>query len=809
MEAHSSGAPAAMSARIVEPSISNALPHFAPLLVFPLVLVAAVFGGWWIAGPFVFFMLAGRFDTLFGLEERNMDPGATEESQLFLYKLSLWLWGVCWPVTFVFSLWQMLVVGQLAVWEIVPLAIILNIMAQTVFVVGHELVHRRVRWERRLGELLLASVSYPHYATEHVYIHHPRVCTPADPGSAPKGVSFWEYLPREVKNNIVGAWRFELRRLRRRQLPPWHHTNAFWRYALEAGFWYALILWMGGPWALLVFLILCGNVVFSMKISNYVQHYALRRIRRPNGRYEPVKPRHAWSAAYKFSNWLYYNMQRHADHHVSNRRYPLLQHHGETASPQLPGSYNQMNGLALFPQRWFAVMDPLVDHQRAQFYPEIDDWRAYDSRAFAARADHFDVIAEIHAAAPRLAGWINDLPALLDTLREREFTDLELPEGIGDAEFETIARSGLARLYWTHELDLSEMREQLADVPVQDAGEAVEAALEWTNGKVFQIGVHAMRGSLSVAETGTALSRVGEASIAHVLSAVEDDFADRGTRRATGGIAVVVLGPLASGEALPGTRLDVRFVYEGGPAKSYEALCRRFRKALRALSHDNLLLAPLARGEMGGPLPLATFAEEVQGAGSGSELLALARARCVFVVGDRDIEEGVAQSLRNGLDRDAVRERLRAELRESAARASEPDPASVADMRGGLRDIERAALSLRLTLDGDEPEIANGDAASVFRTAGRRGLIAEEAAERLAEAATLWRNLHGSSRLVAEDEDGFTADTATPTVGAVVAEACGLDDFGALAATIRDTASRAAADIDALARQGAVAGSAS
>ena len=535
-----------------------------------------------------------------------------------------------------------------------------------------------------------------------------------------------------------------------------------------------------------------------MKISNYVQHYALRRIRRPNGRYEPVKPRHAWSAAYKFSNWLYYNMQRHADHHVSNRRYPLLQHHGETASPQLPGSYNQMNGLALFPQRWFAVMDPLVDHQRAQFYPDIDDWSAYDSRAFAARADHFDVIAEIHAAAPRLAGWINDSPALLDTLREREFTDLELPEGIGDPEFEMIARSGLARLYWTHELDLSEMRAQLADVPVQDAGEAVEAALEWTNGKVFQIGVHAMRGSLSVAEMGTALSRVGEASIAHVLSAAEDDFADRGTRRATGGMAVVLLGPLAGGEALPGTRLDVRFVYEGGPAKSYEALCRRVRKALRALTRDNLLLAPVARDDIGGPLTLAAFAEQVQAADSGAELLALARARCVFVVGDRGIEEKVARSLRDGLGGDAARERLLAEVREGDARALESDLASVADMRGGLGDIERAALSLRLTLGGAEGDLANGDAASVFRAAGRRGLIAEDAAERLAEAATLWRNLHGSTRLVSGD--GFAADAVPPAAGAVVADACGADDLGALAATVRDTASRTAADIDALAR---------
>ena len=196
-------------------------------------------------------------------------------------------------------------------------------------------------------------------------------------------------------------------------------------------------------------------------------------------------------------------MQRHADHHTSNQRYPLLQYHGESASPQLPGSYTQMNSLALLPKRWFATIDPLLDRQRAQFYPEIDDWSAYDSRAFAARPDAFDVIAEIHAAAPRLAGWINRSPELLDRLRDREFTDLELPAGIGpDPEFEATARRGLARLYWTHELSLSEMKAQLADIPVQDGSEAVDAAREWSNSKVFQVAVHVMRGNLSIRRGG-------------------------------------------------------------------------------------------------------------------------------------------------------------------------------------------------------------------------------------------------------------------------------------------------------------------
>ena len=508
MESGGSTGAAASRTVLVEPSLGNALPYFAPLLIFPLVVLAALNGGWWFAGPFVFLAVADKFDQMFGMQERNMDPDKTPESRLFVYKLSAWSWAVLWPAVFAFGLWQML---------------------QTVFVVGHELVHRRSSWERHLGEFVLASASYPHYATEHVYIHHPMVCTPADPGSAPRGMSFWRYLPREIASNLTGAWKFEKKRLARSRLPVWHYSNPFWRYVLFAGAWYALVYALGGVWAVLIYAVACSSVVFSMKVSNYVQHYGLRRVRLPSGRFERVLPRHAWSADYKFTNWLYYNMQRHADHHAaSNRRYPLLQHYGKEESPQLPDRYSQMNSLALFPSRWFKLMDPLLDRQRAYFYPDIEDWRAYDSPAFAARPEAFDAIAEIIAGAPRLASWMNRTPELLDSLRTREFTDLDLPDGFGvDAEFERIARRGLVRLYWTHELGTDEMKEQLAATHTQNAGEAVGVAREWSNGKLFQLGVHLMRGNLTPAEAGTVASRVAEASISAVLSAVREDFAER------------------------------------------------------------------------------------------------------------------------------------------------------------------------------------------------------------------------------------------------------------------------------------------
>ena len=780
----------------VEPSFRNALPYFLSLAIFPLVINAAVHGGWWLALPLAFYWLASLFDTRLGDDERNMDPERTPENRLFWYKLAVWTWAALWPATLVFSLWQMLVAGHLVAWEIALMAAVLTMVAQSVFIVGHEMVHRLSVRERRIGEFLLSSVSYPHYATEHIYIHHALVGTPWDVGSAPKGQSFWNYFPREVASNFTESWRVQRRRLARRHLPVWHYSNPFWRYFFECALWYGLIWWMGGAWAVAVYVVLCLGVVFSMKISNYLQHYGLRRIRLPSGKFERVQPWHAWSADRKLDNWLFFNMQRHADHHAAaGRRYPLMQHHGADMSPQLPGGYGKMFALVLFPRRWFETMDPLVDEWRARFYPQIEDWSVYDSPAFAARPDAFDAIEEILGAAPRLGEWINRDPALLDNLAKKEFTDLDLPDGFGpDPEFEALARRGLARVYWTHEFGVAEMKEEIADIPVQGVREAVEVARGWSNGKTFQIAVHTLRGNLTPAEAGKALANVAEASIAAVLSAVEEAFAGRA---AAGGVATAVLGDLASGEAAPGCELNVMFLYAGGPPGHHESLCRAYLEALCGLSRDNLLLAPAPPDREARTVhSLADFADRHRTAGTATELLDLSRARCVFTSGDDHPGERFEKVRRDVLVHGAARDKLIAELREAASDAPEPDPASIEDMRGGLRDIERAARLLYMIHAADASTVAAPSAASVFRAAGEHGLIPNDAAARLAEAATLWRNLRGILRLTAED--GFALETADPRVGTVIAQACGMDDVHALAAAVRETAARAAADVDAL-----------
>ena len=526
-----------------------------------------------------------------------------------------------------------------------------------------------------------------------------------------------------------------------------------------------------------------------MKISNYFQHYGLRRVRQPNGRWEKVMPRHSWDADWKFSNWMFFNMQRHGDHHAAaSRHYPLLQVRGADDTPVLPGTYADMMNIVLRPKRWFEKMDPLVDQWRAHFYPEIDDWSAYDSPISAARPEAFEAIAEIFAAAPRLARWIERNPELLDSLQEREFTDLDLPKGFGpDRETEAIARRGLARLYWTLEMGVEEMKEQIAELPTADARETAEIVRNWSNDKAFQIGMHVVRGNLSPAEARTALSNLAEASLATVLAAVVADFVERSGPLRAGGVAAIFLGDLASREVYPGVAIDMLFVHEGGGDGEVEQLRRGFRESLTDLARDSLLFSPIARDSNSLPaVALSGLAGHCGKPASGA-IPVLTRARRVFDSGGSDIGRRFDEARRQALAESGAPESLAGKPRGSLEDPAETGVSAYAHMRGGLDDVERAARFLQLTNGGAGLDDPAPPAAAVLHGAG---------AEALAEAASLWRDLQGITRLIGAE--GFDAAAAGPKVQSLVAGACGHADFDALKAAVAGTASRAAAEMDRL-----------
>ncbi len=786
--------------KFIAPSFWNAIPHFSQLVVFPLLAIAAIYGGWWIAGPVAYFIIADFFEPLFGHDYKNIDPKNTPERKLFFYKLAAWLWAFCWPATFIFILWQVLVSGHLNLIETILIVALTVGVAQSIFIIGHEMIHRQASWERLLGEFLLASASYPQYATEHVYLHHRFACTPFDCSFAPKGRSFWQSFPNDLRDSLIGAWHCEQSRLKRRRKPVWHITNPFWRYAIETGFWWTLIYVLGGIWVLLLYLVICFTVVMSMKIINYAQHYGLHRVRLPNGRFERVKPRHSWSASYRISKWFYYNMQRHADHHIAAyRRYPLLQYYDADESPQLPGSYMQIGGKVLNSKQWFKMMDPLVDEWRAKYYPDIDDWTVYDSKAFRLRPEAFDAITEIYNVSPKLYRWIDQFPELLDTLNEKEFTDIDLPPGFGkDSEFETLVRSGLARVYWTHELSVEEMQAQIVEIPAQTTKEVVENARNWTNEKIVQICLHMIRGSLSPTEAGVAMSRVGEAAINSILWKVSENFTEKYGSLNDGGVAAVLGGDLASEpDTRLGTQLDIYFVYSSGHEEHFESICRQFLEEIQSYLRDNLLYSPSLAGDGQDAIhTLVSFAEQHR-YGNPDSIRKLIKSRCIFTFGKSDI----------GTRFDRMRHEIVSQQDESQD-ATIIVPASQSENTVNvwltsresigitISRIEQVATILQLEHARLSPQVLHPDVISVFQSATEDELISKDVSEQLIEATTMWRNLAGILNLVGDDD--FTPETANSNVKSVIARACGLENFNELDTAISDTATSAESALDSL-----------
>jgi alkane 1-monooxygenase len=100
----------------------------------------------------------------------------------------------------------------------------------------------------------------------------------------------------------------------------------------------------------------------QLLMSDYVQHYGLRRRVLPGGRLEPVGPQHSWNAPQWFTSRLMLNAPRHSEHHAHPARpYPALALPGPDEAPTLPRSLPVMGMIALIPSRWRGMMDPKVE----------------------------------------------------------------------------------------------------------------------------------------------------------------------------------------------------------------------------------------------------------------------------------------------------------------------------------------------------------------------------------------------------------------------------------------------------------------
>ena len=219
---------------------------------------------------------------------------------------------------------------------------------------AHELIHRADKRFMRLGMMIYIAFLFGHHTSAHRLVHHVHVGTRDDPNSARKGLGFWRFLPRAW----IGSFRAGLAAERSMTIRSGgRRRNPYVFYVGGAALCLLATLMVFGPVGVVIYGLMAAHAQSQLLVSDYVQHYGLRRSTLPDGRIEPVGAQHSWNAVGWYSSAMMLNAPRHSDHHAHpSRPYPQLILPDN--APLLPAPLPAMALLALVPPLWRRVMDP-------------------------------------------------------------------------------------------------------------------------------------------------------------------------------------------------------------------------------------------------------------------------------------------------------------------------------------------------------------------------------------------------------------------------------------------------------------------
>ncbi len=215
------------------------------------------------------------------------------------------------------------------------------------FVVAHELIHRASSSMQQLGRLMLVSVLYEHFYTEHVRGHHARVGTGEDPATARFGEWSGEFFLRTVPAQFRSAWRLEAKRLGDADMPWWDprlvRSRVVHGLALEWGIALAILVALG-PGAFAIFVLQAFVAIRLLEAVNYFEHWGLARTSRR------VRTIDSWDTDSWFTLYTLVGLSRHADHHAyASRPFQQLRYFEE--SPKLPYGYFGTTFMTIFVKR--------------------------------------------------------------------------------------------------------------------------------------------------------------------------------------------------------------------------------------------------------------------------------------------------------------------------------------------------------------------------------------------------------------------------------------------------------------------------
>lgn len=228
-------------------------------------------------------------------------------------------------------------------------------IGQTVNANAHELIHRSSRPLHNLGRWVYISMLFGHATSAHLKVHHRWAASPRDPLWPRPEEGFFTFAPRAWVGSFRAGWAAEDEMRARAKT-----TQGLHPYALYLGGGALVLLLafaMDGIAGVLAFLALVALAQTQLLLSDYVQHYGLRRAELPGGKLEPMGLGHSWNARHWFTSFMTLNASRHSDHHVNPARvYPALRLPGSDVAPMMPFSLPVMGIIALVPPLWRAIM---------------------------------------------------------------------------------------------------------------------------------------------------------------------------------------------------------------------------------------------------------------------------------------------------------------------------------------------------------------------------------------------------------------------------------------------------------------------
>jgi alkane 1-monooxygenase len=235
----------------------------------------------------------------------------------------------------------------------VLLALNMGIISGMGAIISHELIHKHGLYHKVTGYLLLNFMNYGHFVLTHFH-HHKYVCTNLDPSSAKRDESLYPFVWRSLVDNLKLVYN--------QQAMYKFYYNKFNYIMLGQLITTVCVGYLFGVSGMIFQLLQSAISVFFLEMFNYIEHYGLTR-----NENEPVQIHHSWNNYEYFSNYFLIKLQRHSDHHMyAQKPYYALKYLEN--SPVLPYSYPVMIILALFPNTYKKIMNPILDqvHETVQ-----------------------------------------------------------------------------------------------------------------------------------------------------------------------------------------------------------------------------------------------------------------------------------------------------------------------------------------------------------------------------------------------------------------------------------------------------------